>query len=118
VHVPLEKYEANLTAIAAACEKAGARVAFCTPPPINEEPYFTRHKKAPFDAAGGLQKVLADYRATVVKVADARKAPVVDLNELLKARPEWMAPDGVHPTAEGTKLIAKEVARVVEPLLK
>jgi lysophospholipase L1-like esterase len=118
IAVPLEKYQANLSEIAQACEKAGAKVVICTLPPINEEAYFKRHAREKFDAAGGMKKVLADYRAAAIKAADALKIPVVDLNQLLRDRPEWVAADGVHPTVEGNKLIAREVARVVEPLLK
>src|SRR4051812_6352009 len=84
IAVPLEKYQANLSEIASQCAKAGARVVFCTIPPINEEAYFKRHAREKFDAAGGMKKVLADYRAAAIKVADAQKAPVVDLNQLLK----------------------------------
>lgn len=42
--------------------KPGLVVVLCTIPPIAPEPYFTRHPRAPFDSAGGLPRVLEDYR--------------------------------------------------------
>jgi lysophospholipase L1-like esterase len=119
VAVPLATYEANLKKIVDQCRKAGATVVLCTPPPIDAGPYFKRHKKEPFDEAGGLEKVLDDYRAAARRVAEATKAPLVDLNQLLaKEKPdEWRSPDGVHPTPKGYALIAKHVSAAVRPLL-
>jgi lysophospholipase L1-like esterase len=119
VAVPVEKYEANLGQIVDQCEKAGAKVIICTPPPIDAGPYFQRHKKEPFDTAGGLDKVLAAYRAAAVRAAEARKVPVVDLNQLLakEKRDEWLSADGVHPTKKGYELIAGHVSAAVRPLL-
>jgi len=117
VAVPVAQYEKNLITMIDACEKAGAKVVICTMPPINAEAYFKRHKKPPFDAAGGFETVCDQYRAASRKVAEAKKTPLVDLATLLSKTPEWLAPDGVHPTAEGTKLIAQHVAGAVTPLL-
>ncbi len=117
VLVPLEKYKANLIDIADQCAKAGAKVVICTMPPINPEPYFKRHKKEPFEAAGGLEKVCEQYRAAARTVAETKKLPLVDLGALLAKTPEWQAADGVHPTAEGTKMIAQHIAGAVAPLL-
>jgi len=117
VAVPLAQYEKNLTTMIDASEIIGAKVILCTMPPINPEPYFKRHKKEPFEAAGGLEKVCEQYRATVRKIAETKKLPLVDLAPLLAKTPEWQAPDGVHPTPEGTKLIAKHIATAITPLL-
>ncbi|HSI34505.1 MAG TPA: GDSL-type esterase/lipase family protein [Tepidisphaeraceae bacterium] len=117
VAVPVAQYEKNLTTIADACAKAGAKVVICTMPPINPEPYFKRHKKEPFDKVGGLEKVCEEYRAAARRVAEANKLPLVDLGAQLAKTPEWMAPDGVHPTPAGTKLIAQHIAEAVKPLI-
>lgn len=114
VWVPVDKYEANLARIVDLCRDAGAtKVVLCTPPPIDATAYFKRHKKEKFDAAGGLEKVLADYRAAVERVGEAKKAPVVDLNRRLADDPAWRAADGVHPTADGTRTIARLVAEAL-----
>jgi lysophospholipase L1-like esterase len=117
VHVPLDKYEANLGTIIDQCRDVGAKVVLCTIPPINPEPYFKRHARENFDKAGGMERVVADYRSTALHVAKAKGVAVVDLNEILTRKPEWLAPDGVHPTKAGTTIIAEELARVVRPLL-
>ena len=117
VYVPVARYEANLTKMVEACESAGAKVVLCTLPPINDVAYFTRHPRARFDAAGGLDKVLAEYRSAVMHLGEARKVAVVDLNLLLPKQPEWMAEDGVHPTEVGNRIIARHLASTIAPLL-
>ena len=119
VHVPVDKYQANLENIIDQCQKIGAKVIVCTPPPIDPEPYFKRHKRERIDAAGGMEKVLGQYRAAAIKAAEARKAVVVDLNQLFarEKQAEWLSADGVHPTAKGKEMIAKWVADAVKPLV-
>lgn len=117
VHVPVERYRENLQKMIDAVGKGGGRVVLCTPPPIEEGAYFTRHARAPFDAAGGLEKVLGEYCEAVRGVAERNKAPVVDLNRLLVKEEGWRSADGVHPTEKGTGLIAKVVGEAVRPLL-
>jgi lysophospholipase L1-like esterase len=117
VHVPLEEYRANLQRMIDQITAKGPRVVLCTPPPIDAEAYFTRHAKAPFDAAGGLEKVLAGYRQAVLEIGERNKAPVVDLNQLMLKDLRWRSADGVHPTAKGNDLIAGHVEQAVRPLL-
>lgn len=49
----------------------------------------------------------------MVRVGEAKNAPVVDLNRRLANGPAWRAADGVHPTAEGSRTIARLVAEAV-----
>lgn len=117
VHVPVDKYRANLEQMIKACTRNKARVVLCTVPPINPEPYFKRHEKKTFDAAGGLARLLAEYRAAALRVAASRKVPVVDLNQILLREPGWMGSDGVHPRKRGNTIIARHIAEAVRPLL-
>lgn len=117
VFVPLPEYEDNLTKIIDACRGVNAKVILGTLPPIDPGPYFKRHKKADFDAAGGLEKLVAQYRDAASKVGKTKKVPVVDLNTLLAKDTSWRNPDGVHPNEEGNKVIAKQfVASVAKEL--
>jgi lysophospholipase L1-like esterase len=118
VYVPIEKYEANLTTILDACQKAGAKVVLMTIPPINDEAYFTRHQRPPFEKLGGLQKMLEDYRAASKRVAEAKGVLVVDLAKILAEKPEWLSKDGVHPSPQGADLIAGLVSEAVKPFVK
>lgn len=117
VHVPVEKYISNLKQIITRCEAIHARVVLCTIPPIEPEPYFKRHKKQAFDAAGGLASVLTDYRAAVLRIGAEHRLPVVDLNAQLISQPSWLSPDGVHPSSVGHTLLAKLIAEKTAPLI-
>jgi lysophospholipase L1-like esterase len=117
VHVPVDRYVANLRQIITRCSALPARVVLCTLPPINPAPYFQRHAPAPFDAAGGLAKILETYRTAVLALGRELDLPVVDLHALLAQEPTWLSPDGVHPTDAGNTLIAKFVAEKVAPLV-
>lgn len=118
VHVPIEEYAANLVMMIQACTRQGAHVVLCTLPPIDQDVYFTRHEKEPYDAAGGLSKLIEEYRAAALRVAAKRKIPVVDLNQLMLHDPALFASDGVHPSRQGSAFIARHVAMAVGPLLE
>lgn len=117
VHVPVDRYVANLRQIITRCSALPARVVLCTLPPINPTPYFQRHAPAPFEAVGGLAKVLETYRTAVHTLGRELNLPVVDLHALLAKEPTWLSPDGVHPTDAGNAIIARLVAEKVAPLL-
>jgi lysophospholipase L1-like esterase len=118
-HVPVEQYQKNLEQMIDQSQKIGAKVIVCTPPPINPEPYFKRHKKEKIEAEGGLEKVLAKYRAAAIAAAETKKATVVDLNQLFgkQKQEEWLSTDGVHPSEKGKAMIATYVGEAIKPLL-
>jgi lysophospholipase L1-like esterase len=118
VHVPVAQYAKNLTTMVQSCQKIGAKVVICTIPPINPDAYFKRHAKEKFDAAGGLDAILEQYRAAASKVAETHQPGLVDLAQTLNKRPEWLSDDGVHPTKEGSEILAQEIAKAVRPLLQ
>jgi arylsulfatase A-like enzyme/lysophospholipase L1-like esterase len=117
VHVSLPEFEKNLTTIIERCHRIGAEVLLGTIPPVDPEPYFTRHVKADFDAAGGLEKLVEQYRAATWHVGETQKVPVVDLTRLLAKDVSWRKPDGVHPTDDGNRVIAQAVLEPVKKLL-
>ncbi|MFG0289069.1 MAG: SGNH/GDSL hydrolase family protein [Rhodopirellula sp. JB044] len=115
-HVPRTRYAENLCSIVTQCRSLGSRVVLCTPPPIDTTAYFTRHEKAVFDRAGGLNKLHGDYRQSVIDIAKEENVAVVDLSTLLLADDGWLSRDGVHPSEHGSEMIAKHVAAVVQNL--
>lgn len=117
-YVPAKKYADNLKEMVKAIKKADAQVVICTLPPINEKAYFKRHETELYDKAGGTTKLWGEYRAAALKVAKSQKIPVVDLYGELPKEPKWMSPDGVHPSVEGCRIIARMVGEKVEQLLK
>ena len=116
--IPLKKYRENLEKIAKDCREGGAKVIFCTPPPINHEAYFQRHKKSDYDAHGGLEQLLESYQKTVRDLGKELAIPVVDLAGELPKQPQWMHKDGVHPSPKGNQIIADHITGAVRPLLK
>ncbi|MDP4646380.1 MAG: GDSL-type esterase/lipase family protein [Akkermansiaceae bacterium] len=118
VYVPIKKYEENLKRMVDECRKINAKVVICTLPPIDEKTFFERHETKEFDKLGGLNKILASYRETAIKVAESEKLPVVDLNKKLAEQPEWLSKDGVHPSPEGNEIIAHLIGEAVAPLLE
>lgn len=117
VYVPIQKYKTNLETIIDQCQEAGVGVVLCTIPPIEHKAFFTRHKREPFDAHGGLAKMITSYREAAREVASKHKIPLVDLNALLEKEPKWLSKDGVHPSDDGNEIIAKHVAAALAPLL-
>lgn len=118
VHVPLPEYEKNLTEIIDRCRETKATVLVGTMPPIDAKPYFTRHTQETFDAAGGLDTLIENYRAVVLRVAKEKGISVIDFNQHLAADTSWRSPDGVHPTPEGNRAIARLVAEKLKPALE
>jgi lysophospholipase L1-like esterase len=118
VHVPVDKYEENINRMIDACEKIPAKAILCTVPPVDEKAYFQRHNTESFEAAGGIQNLLERYRQAVLRVAKTRKVPVVDLNQSLAKEPAWLSKDGVHPSEEGNRIIARLVGAAVAPLIR
>lgn len=117
IHVPLLEYEKNLTEIIDRCQEIGTRVLLGTIPPIDQEQYFTRHTKATFDAAGGLETLIEHYRSVVLRIAKNKNIAVIDFNQDLAADTSWRSPDGVHPTRDGNRAIARLVAEKLKPVL-
>ncbi|MGJ8641237.1 MAG: SGNH/GDSL hydrolase family protein [Opitutaceae bacterium] len=117
VYVDLKNYEKNLETMINNCDAIGAKIVMCTLPPINSEKFFERHQTELFDKEGGLAKMIQDYRTVAVKVAKRHTIPLVDLNTELAKEPKWMSHDGVHPSKEGTRIIARLIGAKVKTLL-
>lgn len=118
VYVTLDDYEKNLETMITNCNAIGAKVVLCTLPPINADTFFTRHETELFDAQGGLEQMIQDYRSIAIKVAKRHNIPLVDLNKELSKEPQWMSHDGVHPSKEGTRIIARLISEQVKPLIE
>jgi lysophospholipase L1-like esterase len=113
--VPLEKFTKNLQELVTRTRALNAQPILCTLLPVLPEPYFKRHPEAIYKKEGGLEAILERYRAATLNLGKEGNIPVVDLhatfsNDLSLLRP---APDGVHPTAQGAQVIAREVATAI-----
>lgn len=87
------------------------RILICTPPcafsPINRFFYITN------DAKIERIPVIAD---AVRNVAEETGAELVDLYALTEGKRELFGPDGLHPSAEGAKVIAEAVSKRITGL--
>ncbi len=101
--LPLASTRENLEQMMVALQKAGARVVLAgmTLPP-NYGPAYIR----PFEQI---------YRDLAAR---HRVALIPFLLEGVAGTTQYMQPDGMHPTEEGCRLVARNVLRVLEPLLK
>jgi sialate O-acetylesterase len=50
----------------------------------------------------------------IARAARERQVPVIDLYRALQGRAD-LFPDGIHPSAEGARVIAETVARALRP---
>jgi acyl-CoA thioesterase-1 len=58
------------------------------------------------------RELAAQYKVTLIPFL------LSDIARQLKAHPELMGPDGIHPTPAGNKVVADTVMRVLEPMLR
>ena len=67
-----------------------------------------------------MEEEVAAYNAAAVRVAGELGVPVNDLHAVIMAagRDELLTQDGVHFTAEGSRLLGKAVAATVTPLVR
>lgn len=101
--LPVEITRANLEQMIARFEQAGAQVVLAGMKlPPNYGPDYIR----PFE------RIFVDLAAKY-------KTPRIPfLLEGVAARPQLMLADGLHPNAAGHRIVAANVLRIVEPLLK
>lgn len=113
--VAVDRYRENLKRIIQGCRKKGTRVVLCTLLPINAQPYFTRHPREYYEAEGGLGAIVQRYRKAALAVGKEMKTPVVDLWAAMEKDETLLrpAPDGVHPSEKGCRVIAEQVAKVL-----
>lgn len=101
--LPIETTRENLERMLVAIEKAGARVVLAgmTLPPN----YGTEYVRS--------------FEQVFIELARRHKVPRISfLLEDVAARPERMLPDALHPNAAGHRIVAANVLRVLEPLLR
>ncbi len=102
-HQPVAAMQANLTAIVGRLQAAGARVLLAgMRAPPNYGPEYTD-----------------DFRRAFGEVAQRAKVPLMPfLLDGVAADPRLNQADGIHPNAEGHRLVAERVWPYLLPLLK
>lgn len=100
---PVSSAEQNQARIIEALQKAGARIVLAgiTLPPNYGPEYLNR------------------FNAMYPDLAKRYRLPLIPfLLADVAAKPNLMQRDGLHPNAEGTRLVVQNVLKVIEPLLQ
>lgn len=118
-----EAYEANLDRIVHALRQSGrASVLVANSPRLDDLPAYgacREGRHCPLGPAAAIpppatvDALIAAYNAAVARVAQREGATVVDLaasSADLVAHPEYLAPDGLHPSALGAAELARRFA--------
>jgi acyl-CoA thioesterase-1 len=109
-NVSPEDYEKNLRTIVARLKKTGAKLIWCSTTPL------------PANVQGGAARVPGDevkYNEIAAKVMKENNIAINDLHSFAKPRlKKIQRPKDVHFPEPGSKVLAKEVAKVIEDALK
>jgi acyl-CoA thioesterase-1 len=105
--VPLAAYEKNLETLVVRLKKTGAKLIWRNTTPV------------PPGAKGRYVGDSIKYNAAAARVMKKHGVPTHDLFTMSKKRmKELMLPANVHYTKDGSRVLGKDVARVIEAALK
>ena len=121
--IPADQYEKNLDNLVDGLQKGGARVILVTIPPCVPE-YVAARAKDPPEVRDRLNATIDDFNARVKRVAERRHAVLVDYHahfpknyagaeSLLRNQANSNGTDGIHPTAEGYRHLARLLADAI-----
>ena len=117
--VPHAEFAANLSKLVAMIRESGSKLILMTPPTFHKPYLLLRHPESAYGKEGP-EAALAKTVSSVRSIAGALEIPLVDVNRIFKAvgkvgeEPASLirnmansnSEDGVHPTAEGYRVIA------------
>jgi lysophospholipase L1-like esterase len=115
-----QDFQARLDQIVGSLRGAGhARVLVANTPPVDRLPAFAACqgglpacpiKGVAVPSAAQLEALVAAYNAAIVQVVAAHGATLVDLSAAgttIASHPEYLAPDGFHPSGPGAAVLAQ-----------
>lgn len=121
-----ESYEKNMRQIITELKEAGSKVMLITLPPCSEKLLFLRHKPEAFGKATPSERVIK-ANEIIRRLASDEKCQLVDFYQIAQQRGDvdcktsliqnlanGGGEDGVHPRAEGYKVMADEIFTVIE----
>ncbi|CAH9146909.1 unnamed protein product [Cuscuta epithymum] len=113
-HVPLSEYVENMRKIAIHLKSLSetTRIIFLTCPPINEAQILEV-----FGTSSRSNKLCQKYSDACVELCKQLDVKVIDLWRALQQRDDWLTAcftDGIHLTPEGSKIVVKEIMKVLK----
>ncbi|XP_059456895.1 GDSL esterase/lipase CPRD49 isoform X2 [Corylus avellana] len=117
-HVPLPEYIANMRKIATHLQSLSekTRIIFLSCPPVNEAKVRGNTSKI-FSELVRTNELCQNYSEACIKLCQEMGVKVVDLFTALQKRDDWMDAcftDGIHLSAEGSKIVAREILKVIK----
>ncbi|XP_048320152.1 GDSL esterase/lipase WDL1 [Ziziphus jujuba] len=116
-HVPLPEYTDNMRKIASHLKSLSdkTRVIFLSSPPVNEDKIRATwsSKLAPVERTNESCRI---YSEACIEVCREMEVECIDLWSALQSRDDWLTAcftDGIHLSAEGSKIVAKEILRIL-----
>ncbi|KAG4922126.1 hypothetical protein JHK87_050793 [Glycine soja] len=114
-HVPLQEYVANMRKIANHLKSLSdhIRIIFLTSPPINEEQI---RKKLSATQSGRTNESCGEYADALMELCEEMNIKAINLWSAIQTRDDWLDvsfTDGVHLSAEGSKVVVKEILKVL-----
>ncbi|WVZ04544.1 hypothetical protein V8G54_017890 [Vigna mungo] len=114
-HVPLQEYLENMRKIANHLKSLSdhIRVIFLTSPPINEEQL---RRKLSATQSGRSNELCGVYANALMELCEEMNLKAINLWSAIQAREDWLDvsfTDGVHLSAEGSKVVVKEILRIL-----
>ncbi|KAL6987810.1 GDSL esterase/lipase wdl1 [Sarracenia purpurea var. burkii] len=117
-HVPLHEYTENMRKISVHLQSLSenTRLIFLGAPPVNEEQLreFTSNK---FDKLVRTNESCRKYSDALIELCQEMNIKAVDLWRAIQARNDWLTTcftDGVHLSSEGSKIVVKEILKVLK----
>jgi lysophospholipase L1-like esterase len=118
-HIPLPQYEQNMRSVISQIQETGSQILLMTILPVYEPYLYTRHNKAFYEPEGYtkrkeevnnlLKKLAGEYRLTLLDMHHVFET-VGEIgtasSSLIQNEANSNKTDGVHPTADGYRLMA------------
>ncbi|KAE9604739.1 hypothetical protein Lal_00010951 [Lupinus albus] len=117
-HVPLPEYIENMQKILLHLKNLSerTRVIALSCPPVNEE-LIRRNTSTVFSELVRTNELCRSYSEACVNLCKELDVKVVDLFNAIQKRDDWMDAcfiDGIHLAAEGSKIVVKEILKVLK----
>ncbi|XP_047965505.1 GDSL esterase/lipase CPRD49-like isoform X2 [Salvia hispanica] len=117
-HVPLPEYIENMKKIGTYLKSLSdkTRVIFLTCPPINEAK--VRISSVYFSELVRTNELCRTYSAALMELCKELGINAIDLFTVIQKREDWqeacLIEDGIHLSAEGSKIVAEEILKVIK----
>jgi lysophospholipase L1-like esterase len=119
--VPIPEFKRNMDAMVKYCLSKQVKAVVLTVNPVIEAPLYSRHDKSFYLSKGGANEMIKRYNAAIIAVAKDNGIDYIDFHKAVEAaggatlsKESPIAPDGVHPSYKGKKLLAGLVAEYIK----